>query len=60
MQPPPSGLAGLNEFMRNSAANPTPGPILPPPQGAGQQPATVPEGGHYSFEQLVELGKKAQ
>jgi hypothetical protein len=59
MQPPPSGLEGLNEFMRTTTSNPEPGPIPPLPQGAGQ-PAAAPEGGHYTFEQLVKLGKQAQ
>jgi hypothetical protein len=56
---PPNGLAGLSEFMKNTTSNPEPGPIPPLPQGAGQ-PAAAPEGGHYTFEQLVNLGKNAQ
>ncbi len=59
MQPPPSGLDGLNEFMRTTTSNPAPGPIPPLPPGAGQAAAAPPPGGHYSFEDLVQLGKSS-
>lgn len=54
MQPPPSGLEGLGEYMKAQTAAPAAPPTLPTP------PAQAPAGGHYSFEDLVKLGKQQQ
>jgi hypothetical protein len=55
-QPSPDGLSGLNEFMKSQTSNPAP---APPPPSPAQQPA-APSGGHYTFEDLIKLGKQSQ
>jgi hypothetical protein len=61
VQPIPNGLDGLNEYMKSTTSNPAPSPIPPPAQQLqppAQPPAAAPTGGHYSFEDLVKLGKQ--
>lgn len=53
--PVPDGLAGLTTFMASQTQSQAPTPPPPPAQAA--QP-TPPAGGHYSFEQLAQLGKQ--
>jgi hypothetical protein len=55
-QTPPDGMAGLQEFMASKTGNPA--PALPtPPQSQPAQPAAS-NGGHYTFEDLKNLGKQ--
>jgi hypothetical protein len=54
--PVPDGLAGLTEFMASQTHNPA--PTLPPPPPVQTAQPTPPAGGHYSFEQLAQLGKQ--